>query len=141
MKAAASAISLGDDRQKQDPLNLTDLQEPSSWAQELYFRQVSDEFLKKCSDLASDLAQSPKVVKGSPAVKVVAVENGEGVLRLFISNDATHYNTAVIEVRQGIQQVRVATRYPGMPVSPGHNTLSVRAPAGGMVILDVWTSE
>jgi len=140
-KAQSRASVVDDQGQVEEFEDVSDVKEPNSWLYELFFRKVSDGFLQTCADLAIDLAESPKVEANSPAIKVVATEVKDGSLRLFVSNDATHYNVAVVDVADTIKRVDVVTRYPGTPVSPVGSRIRVRVPAGGMVILDVLTQS
>ena len=137
------------DERENIPGNLVKIKDPPYFPQELYFRAVSDSFLRKCASLitkCSDCAypleeftsKSEGTVKnGSEHVHVLTLDAGKGKLRLFIRNDEYVYSEPMIDVGQPISKIKIISPYPYAPIKPEGATFQAAIPGRGMIILDV----
>jgi hypothetical protein len=114
-----------------------DAPEPPSWIYELPAVQVPDGFLQTCADLIADVSRAPFVTENSDAVRVWAVENRDGTLRLFIRNDEFYYRVARVDMRRAIASIQVRTEFPGSPITFSGTSFHVKVPGKGVVIADI----
>lgn len=112
-------------------------QDPGSWVHSLPFQKVSDSFLFQCARVIAECADSPKIVQGADAIKVIAMKLKNDEYRLIIGNDHINYKEAQIEMEQDITKAVVCTDFPGMPIKAGERSFQVRVPGRGMVIVNV----
>ncbi|MDD5704780.1 MAG: hypothetical protein PHR35_02565 [Kiritimatiellae bacterium] len=113
-----------------------------NWTKPLYARKVSTAFLDACAQAISACASPIKVVSDTPEIRVQALENTKGELRLLIANDAWQSRTATIAMGRTILRARVRTCFPLMPYGlSGPDIwegarLAVKVPMRGMTIVD-----
>jgi hypothetical protein len=104
---------------------------------DLYFRRVSDSFLRACVEVISSCASGIRVLAKNEATKILGLEDEQGTLRLLISNDQHSYSTTRIDVGHRITQIQVRTRFPGTPPAPDGSEFQIRLPPRGAVVVDV----
>lgn len=130
-------VKIEKDGEGQLPDDMMGLSEPFLFTQELYFREVSDNFLKSCKQIISASTNGVKVLSGEDSVKVLAMEQEEGKLRLLIGNDNYLYVSPEFDIGKDIDSIKVLTKFPGMPVIPQGSKFRVKISGKGMVILDI----
>ncbi|MHB8997075.1 MAG: hypothetical protein ACYC63_17655 [Armatimonadota bacterium] len=111
--------------------------EPPNYLHELYFRQVSDEFLQACSNVLIGLTDTPRVVSDSPDLRVLAFEVGDKQLRVLVGNEAHIYVLGRVDLLRSARKVEIASHFPGRPIEPVENFIDIRVPPRGMIVLDV----
>lgn len=117
--------------------NLENIPEPDSWTESLYYRNVSDEFLKSCVSTIYNCVDEPLVLSETESVQVMALNFSEKKLRLLIGNDSFYYATPRIRLKYDINMIKIETPFPGVPVVFKDKEFQVRIPGKGMVILDI----
>lgn len=136
---------------EQEEIRLADpmaIQEPESWLTELDFQMVSHGFLKDCSTAISRCGGNIRILNshyghGAPKetdrdmVRLLAMEDGTGKIRLLISNDDYVYSTTRIDMGHEIADVNLLTGLVSSTVKPEGSKFSVKIPPRGMVVMDV----
>ena len=79
----------------------------------------------------------PRLASATPAVRLLAFETHDGLVRLLVGNEAHIYVLARIDMRRPVREVRVASHFPGRPIEVANSILNVRIPPRGVVLLDV----
>ena len=79
----------------------------------------------------------PRLASATPAVRLLAFETPDGLVRLLVGNEAHVYVLARIDMRRPVREVRVASHFPGRPIDIADSILNVRIPPRGVVLLDV----
>jgi len=77
------------------------------------------------------------LVGNVPALRVLAIEAKDGVVRLLVGNEDYIYVLARIDMRQEVKKVRIASHYPGRSIYPEGRFINVQVPPRGMIVLDV----
>ncbi|MBC7288183.1 MAG: hypothetical protein H5T86_09105 [Armatimonadetes bacterium] len=119
------------------PEDLMSLAEPIPYFEELYFRKVSDGFLRACANIIAELAGAPRVVRGGDAIRVLAAEMEDGTLRLLITNLSHYYVPAGVDVRRPVDSAEVLTAFPAGPPAVSGSSVYVRVPPQGIVVVEV----
>jgi hypothetical protein len=83
------------------------------------------------------LSDAPPIVNGVTDARLLAYETEPGWVRLLIGNEAHYYTHPQVDLGRKILEVCIASHFPGRPIIPDGNTLTVRVPPRGMVVLDV----
>jgi len=118
-----------------------EMPEPRNYLYSIYSQPVDDAFMKTCAKLLIELAGAPVVVNDVPHARLLAYETEPGWVRLLIGNEAHYYVQPQVDLHREIEEVRVASHFPGKPILPQGTTLATRVPPRGMVVLDVRVSE
>ncbi|NCP32532.1 MAG: hypothetical protein COZ06_20615 [Armatimonadetes bacterium CG_4_10_14_3_um_filter_66_18] len=127
-----------EDETEDIPPDLTDLPEPPYYFRELYFRKVSDSFLKACAGLLAQVSGQVKISYRADVITVRALDMGPTSLRLLVGNDSHYYAITELDVQRTLKSVRVATAFPGtLPPLSDTRICNLRVPGKGMVVLDV----
>lgn len=130
-------IQIDKDSEEDIPENSDTIQEPYSWTESLYFRKVSNEFLKNCVCAISKCTDEPLVLSEADSIQIMTLKYSEKNLRLLIGNDSFYYTTPRIEMKYNIEKIKVKTSFPGVPIVFKDKEFRVRIPGKGMVILDI----
>jgi hypothetical protein len=119
------------------PHNMLKVEDPFLFFKELYFRKVSDGFLKGCVDTIIAYANGVRVPEDYKNVRVLAMKTGKHKLRILIANDSyTYVRSALIDTRRKISRIRIVTPFPPVPIKPEGSAFRIRIPNRGMVIVD-----
>jgi hypothetical protein len=119
------------------PVDFNEIPEPYSWTESLYYRKVSDSFIKACLSVISNCTDQPSILTESESIQVMTLKYSEKNYRLLIGNDSYYYETPRIEMKSKIEKITVKTSFPGVPVIFNNKEFRVRLPGKGMVILDI----
>lgn len=139
-------VSIMLDEQEPFPADITGIEDPPYFPQELKFRPVSESFLQNCAGLINACSHKITIktsglygapTRGSDFISVMAQQNARGIIRLFIRNDKHVYQSPVVELGRPIKSVRVVTSFPLMPIVPDGSRFRVKVPGRGMTVLDV----
>lgn len=114
-----------------------EIPEPPNYLHDLWCRPVGEEFLGRCAALLIELSETPRVINGLADARVLAYETAPNLVRLLVGNEAHYYIQPQIDLGREIQEVRIASHFPGRPIAPDGATLTARVPPRGMVVLDV----
>lgn len=133
----AFEVQINKDHKEDIPKNFDTIPEPDSWTKSLYYREVSDGFIKGCVDAISNCTEEPVVLSEKDSIHVMTLKYSENDLRLLIGNDSYYYATPQIKMKDNIDKIMVKTPFPGVPVVFKGNEFHVRIPGRGMVVLDV----
>ena len=119
------------------PGDMAKINDPPSFIEELYFRKVSDGFLKGCVKAITACAGGIRVLEDCENVRVLAMENKKDKLRIFIANDSHAYaRLSLIDVGRKISRIHIVTPFPTIPITPDGSMFRIRVPNRGMVIVD-----
>lgn len=130
-------IQINKDCKEDIPKNFDTIHEPDSWTKSLYYRKVSDGFIKSCVSAISNCTDEPVVLSEIDSIQVMTLKYSEKDLRLLIGNDSFYYTTPQIKMKYDIDKIMIKTPFPGVPVVFNDKEFQVRIPGKGMVILDV----
>jgi hypothetical protein len=111
--------------------------DPPNYLHQMHFREVSEDFLKACSDLLITLTDTPRVVSDSPDLRLLAFETGDKRLRLLVGNEAHIYVLGRVDLVHPARKIEIASHYPGRPILPVENFIDIRVPPRGMIVLDI----
>jgi hypothetical protein len=136
-----------EEKRTADPMEIKD---PASWLNELDFQNISSGFLKNCCKVISLCGCDIRILKsycghGAPMktdldmVRLLAMEDETGKIRLLISNDDYVYSTTQIDMGHGIADIKLLTGLVSSTVKTDGSTFSVKIPPRGMVVMDVKT--
>ncbi len=136
---AAPDVELGITDEPEDmPEDANALPDPERYFHELYFRTVSDGFLKACTEVLCEVSGQVSINEGAQSTSVRGLWIAPSTLRLLVGNDAQHYVITQLDLHRPVKSVEVATAFPRkqLPVD-GTRIPGLRVPGKGMVILDV----
>lgn len=119
------------------PPDLTDLPEPQGYWDHMYFREVSEGFIRACVDVINCASGAPGVVDAAETVTLMAVEQEPGVLRIALKNKSDVYARPTVDVGKTIEGVHVLTDFPSLRIVPEGTRFSVRVPGKGVTVVDV----
>ena len=124
--------------------------EPTNFLSDIYFRKVSDSFLQSCVDVISKCVQGVKIVSNPKnSIRVMAMQNPTGQIRLLIRNDKYSYSDTELDVGREIRFVNVLNGVFNVPhvgkcpflegLSPAQSgsIFKVRVPPMGMLVVDI----
>jgi len=125
------------------PSGDTEIRDPSGphamFYYDLYFRNVSENFLKRCVETITACSTPVRILDGGKGVCIAAFEESETELRVLAGNDNPCHVTGRIDVGRKIHQADVLTGLPARPIQPEGSAFSVRIPPRGAVMLRLKT--
>ncbi len=130
-------IKIKGDEKEKIPKDMAGVKDPFFFTQELYFRKISDSFLKGCAQIISASTNGIKVSSGEDSVKVLTMEQEKSKLRLLIGNDSHFYASPEIDMGKDIGNIKNLTEFPEKPIIPDGSKFRVKIPGKGMVVLDI----
>lgn len=119
------------------PPNFTEVTEPYSWTESLYYRKVSTSFLSKCVSVISTCMSELKLLTEAEFIKIIILKKSTNEIVSLIGNDSYYYKTPKIETKHKIKDIVVKTTFPGIPVYFDNKQFNVKVPGKGMVILNI----
>jgi len=127
------------DRKETIPDDFAKLEDPPYFPQELYFREVSDTFLKQCANIIATYADSITIKHGAEFVRTLTLDAGNDRMRIFVRNDKYVYVSPVIDTGRDIAKIEIISPFPHVPITPNGSEFRARVPGHGMIVLDVYS--
>jgi len=135
--ACLADIDLGPDL----PADLKGVQDPAGGHAMFYYdlpwRRVSNAFLQACNEVIQAASGAPRVSADAEGIRVQAMADARGRLRLLIGSDAHDYRRPAIDVGRPIRALAIRTAFPATPGAIAGSVFSVRVPGRGMVVVDI----
>jgi hypothetical protein len=128
-----------------DPLSIV---ESDYFRWDLYFRPVSEYFLKSCVELIRAISGACSVethrTRQQPPghvakLSLMMAEQSPGLYRIAIKSHGDLYESPVIDLHRRIQSVIVRTPFPVTTVRPDGSRFHIPIPPHGIVVVDVQT--